>query len=147
MAWAPPLSPKREGSLTLRRAAALVAPGLAVGDLLGDAALFELSQRVPDRGEGDRHALVALDRGADLGRAQGARCGGLQYLFDEPGIGAALRLAGGCRSPPRRVQTIAGMLQRTRRALALRRTAPGRRGGLPRQIGSLESRRIGALTA
>ena len=96
-----------------------VPPSIAICDLFGDAARLELTESVADRGERDRHAFLALDRAADLGRAQRPRRIRLQYLFDKSGIRAALRPASICRSPPGRARGIARLLRTIRRARAL----------------------------
>src|SRR5712691_4359725 len=58
-----------------RRGASIgaVTPRLAVGDLLGRVARLQLAERTADRGVGHCHALVTLQRAADLGGMQGAR--------------------------------------------------------------------------
>jgi hypothetical protein len=114
----------------------VVAPSLAVADLLGDAALFKLAQRVPDRGKGDRHPVIALDGAAYLGRAQGARGRREQHLLDHFGIGAALRPLFAGASPARRRGT--GRSCRSS-AAATRRCRSGARrcvGGSPSAAGA-----------
>ena len=68
-----------------------VSPGVAVADLFGGMPRRQLLQRMAQRGERDRHSLVALDRTADLDRAQRTRRIRLQHFFDITGIRAALR--------------------------------------------------------
>lgn len=58
-------------------------PGLAVGDLLHDSTSFQLAKRVADRGEGDRHTFLTLERGADLGGARRTRRYRLQYFLNQ----------------------------------------------------------------
>ena len=81
-------------------------PSPAVADLLGRVALFQLTERMADRGERHRHPVV-LQRFADFSRAHGARRRRLQDLSDHARVGAALwpaarrtaRPCGGCASP------------------------------------------------
>ena len=56
--------------------ARVVTPGLRV-DLLHNIACLQLVERLANRGEGNRCALVALDRTADLGGAHRTRRIGL----------------------------------------------------------------------
>ena len=70
--------------------AAAVAPTLAVTDLLGRVARFQLAQRVVDRGKGYRDAVV-LKCLADLGRSHSGRCHRLQDLLDNKRVGTASR--------------------------------------------------------
>jgi len=58
-------------------------PGLAVGDLLYNPASFQLAKRVTDRGEGDSHAFLTLERRANLGRTRGTRRNRLQHFLDQ----------------------------------------------------------------
>src|SRR5207237_3112193 len=80
-----------------RRSAAAVTPGVAVADLLGGAALLQLTQRMADRGE--RHLDASLlQRSADVGRRDRARRGRPQDLADHLRIGATLWAAAACPS-------------------------------------------------
>src|SRR4029077_5528997 len=65
--------------------AAAVTPTLAVAYLLGRVARFQLAQRVMDRGERYRDAVV-LQRLADLSRSDRGWCHRLQDLFDDKRI-------------------------------------------------------------
>ena len=95
--------------------AAAITPSPAIADLLGGLARLKLTQRVADRGERHRDALVALEHRADLGRAHRARRHGLQDFFNHPGIGPALRSP--ARGTAARLPTATPGPRRSRRAL------------------------------
>ena len=100
----------------------MVAPGLAVADLLGDAALLELPQRVPDRGEGDRDPLVALDRAC--GSRPGAGRAARPIAIPPRPAGHWCRVAAAARRRAARVRRTGG----TRLTLAATRRATGAAG-------------------
>ena len=103
-----------------------MSPCVAVADLLDRLARRQLAERMADRGESHRHALVALQRRTDLGRPRRARGDRLQDLFDHARVVAALRTGAASSALTRRASSLC---RRRARRRACRWTPTPPRGG------------------
>jgi len=109
-----------------------VTPSLAVTDLHGGIAPFQLFQRTSDRGE-EHYNSIVLHCFADLRWSHGGRRHRLQDLLNDQSVGAALRSAQPSRGSLPSPQWHA--LGESESARAILRVPRGRDRGIPRRSG------------